>query len=108
MMIELILAWSTAFLFALLAGICALIAWRSGAIIQMLAHIKSFVANKQMDAIIIGLLGALTFVGSSIAALIHNPSNWHPQAFGIGFGSLASGLGVLFKLRQQHGENDDT
>ena len=85
-------------------GIVAFEEGKIGALIQTL---RTILADKQLDAIVIGLAGAATFIGSSISAIAQNPANWHPQSFGIGFGSLASGLGVLFKLRQRRHDDDE-
>ena len=94
---------------ALWAGIASLVAWKSGNIIKIINYIKVSLANKQLDAIFIGVSGALTFIGLSIFSTIKNPADWNARAYGIGFGSLAAGLGVLFKLRQHfRGSNDDS
>jgi hypothetical protein len=91
-------------LLALLAGIMGLIAFETEGIKRIWALVSSALKNKQLDAIIIGLAGAATFIFSAIRSVASNPANWHPQAFGIGFGAMASGLGVLFKFRS-NGEN---
>jgi hypothetical protein len=36
----------------------------------------------------------------TIFSVVHNPSSWHPESFGVGFGSLATGLGALFFLKK--------
>ena len=81
----------------------AIIGWsislESGQLMRAVTQIRTALADRHLDAILIGLGGAGTFIGSAIAAVAQNPANWHPQAFGIGFGSLATGVGVLFRLR---------
>ena len=63
-------------------------------------------AHPRLDAVVIGLSGAATFLVSSILSTIQNPSTFNPESFGMGFGAMASGLGLLFKLRQR-GRYDD-
>lgn len=93
-------------LFAILAGIFGLIAFDTGAIKRMWTFISVALKDKQMDAIIIGLAGSGTFIASAIVTLVRGGA-WHPQAFGVGFGALASGLGILFKLRHVPSEEEE-
>lgn len=91
----------------ILCVILALIAWDTGQLLKWWQAIQATVQDRQVDAILIGLAGAATFIGSAIFSIIRNPGDWHAQSFGIGFGSLASGLGVLFKLRQRRRDDDE-
>ena len=77
------------------------------AVASFLRWLKSEVADRQLDAILIGLGGALTFLGSSIYSVAANVQNWHPLSFGEGFAAMVTGLGILFRLRQR-GANDDS
>ena len=64
-----------------------------------------FTSHPQTDAVVIGLSGAATFIFSSIYSVVHNPNNWHPESFGIGFASMATGIGALFFLKKSHIRN---
>ena len=77
------------------------------AVSSFLQWLKSEVADRQLDAILIGLGGALTFLGSSIYSVAVSVHNWHPLSFGEGFAAMVTGLGILFRLRQR-GANDDS
>lgn len=94
--------------FLLASLILVFLLFKSGVVKDWISWLNTKFANRQFDAILIGLLGAATFIGSAIFAIVRNPGNWHPQSFGIGFGSMASGLGVLFKLRQRREDNDES
>lgn len=63
--------------------------------------LKHWVSNTRLDAILVGLAGAATFVWSAVWSALHDPTGWHPQSYGIGFGAMATGLGLLFRLRQK-------
>ena len=92
-------------IFALLAAIFGLLAFDSGAIKRVWTFVSVALKDTQMDAIIIGLAGSGTFIASAIVTLVRGGA-WHPQAFGVGFGALASGLGILFKLRHVPSEEE--
>lgn len=63
-------------------------------------------AHRDLDAILIGIGGAATYLASALLSVIQNPASWNPEGFGVGFGAMATGIGLLFRLRQ-HGDNDD-
>jgi hypothetical protein len=68
---------------------------------EMLKKIVDFLtAHPHTDAILIGLGSSATFISMTIFSVVHNPSSWHPESFGVGFGSLATGLGALFFLKK--------
>ena len=90
-----------------LAGIMAIIAFETKGIERVWAFVTSALKNKQLDAIVIGLAGAGTFIASALVTLVRGGA-WHPQAFGVGFGALASGLGILFKLRRVSPEEEQS
>jgi len=55
------------------------------------------------DARIAAFMMVLTFLGNSIASVALNPHHlFDPQAFGIGAGAIAGGVGVWFGARKDH------
>ena len=57
-------------------------------------------AHPHTDAVLIGLFSSATFIFNSLFSVIQHSQDWHPESFGIGFGSLATGLGALFFLKK--------
>jgi hypothetical protein len=46
-----------------------------------------------------GALGVLAFVGLATFDVVGNHTHFDCQAFGIGFGALAAGVGAMLKLK---------